>query len=272
VALPKNLSIGGMTKKITTKSLVKFNLIMAGLHAAQAVVVFLLSDPQRGVWTITANHLTLDPSSTPDKPVLASATHTIFDVHLAYLVVAFFLLSAAAHLFVATVYRRRYEINLKKGINKVRWVEYALSASTMMVGIALLSGIYDLGSLVMIFGLTAIMNLMGLAMEIYNQGRDKVSWLAFNIGSLAGILPWVVIGIYFWAGNKYGAGDIPTFVYYIYASIFLFFNCFAINMILQYKKVGKWRNYLYRERVYIILSLLAKSALAWQVFVGALRP
>jgi len=245
---------------------------MAGLHSLQALGVFVLSDPNRGIWGITANHLTLDPASTPDKPVLASATHHVFDINLAYLVVAFFLMSAVAHLFVATIYRRRYEANLKRGLNKVRWVEYALSASTMMVGIALLSGIYDLGSLTMIFGLTAIMNLMGLAMEVYNQGRDKPSWLAFNIGSLAGILPWVVIGIYFWAGETYGAGEIPTFVYYIYASIFLFFNCFAINMILQYKKLGKWGNYLYGERVYIILSLLAKSALAWQVFAGTLRP
>ena len=245
---------------------------MAGLHAIQALAVFMLSDPNRGIWSVTANHLTLDPSSTVDKPVLASATQNIFTVNLAYLVVAFFLLSALAHLYVATVYRRRYETNLKQGINKVRWVEYALSASTMMVAIALLSGIYDLGSLVMIFGLTAIMNLTGLAMEIYNQGREKTSWLAFHIGSLAGILPWVVIGIYFWAGNKYGAGDIPTFVYYIYASIFLFFNCFAINMILQYKKVGKWQDYLYGEKAYIVLSLLAKSALAWQVFAGTLRP
>lgn len=245
---------------------------MAGLHAVQALAVFVLSAPNRGVWSVTANHLTLGPDSTQNNPVLTSASQTIFDINLAYLVVAFFLLSAVAHLFVATVYRQRYEANLKQGINKVRWIEYALSASTMMVGIALLSGIYDLGSLVMVFGLTAIMNLMGLVMEVYNQGREKVSWLAYNIGALAGILPWVVIGIYFWAGENYGSGEIPTFVYYIYASIFLFFNCFAVNMILQYKKIGKWRDYLYGEKTYIVLSLLAKSALAWQVFAGTLRP
>jgi hypothetical protein len=261
-----------VAKKITSKGLRKFNLLMAGLHALQALAVWLLSDPNRGVWGVTANHLTLGTGSTAEKPVLASATHTIFDLNLAYLIVAFFLLSSVAHLLVATVYRTRYEANLKLGINKVRWVEYAFSASTMMVAIALLSGVYDLGSLVMIFGLTAIMNFMGLAMELYNQGREKVSWLAYNIGSLAGILPWVVIGIYFWAGNAYGSGEIPTFVYYIYGSIFLFFNCFAINMVLQYKKIGKWRDYLYGERAYIILSLLAKSALAWQVFAGTLRP
>jgi len=36
--------------------------------------------------------------------------------------------------------------------------------------------------------------------------------------------------------------------------------------------VGKWKDYLYGERMYIILSLVAKTALAWQVFVGTLRP
>jgi hypothetical protein len=58
----------------------------------------------------------------------------------------------------------------------------------------------------------------------------------------------------------------------IFGSIFVFFNVFAINMILQYKKVGRWRDYLFGERVYIILSLVAKSLLAWQVFFGTLRP
>ncbi|PIZ46567.1 hypothetical protein COY32_03065, partial [candidate division WWE3 bacterium CG_4_10_14_0_2_um_filter_41_14] len=66
--------------------------------------------------------------------------------------------------------------------------------------------------------------------------------------------------------------NIPTFVYWIYVSIFLFFNSFAVNMILQYKKIGKWSDYLYGEKAYIVLSLVAKSLLAWQVFAGTLRP
>lgn len=56
-----------------------------------------------------------------------------------------------------------------------------------------------------------------------------------------------------------------------YVSIFLFFNVFAVNMFLQYKKVGPWKDYLFGERVYVFLSLFAKSALAWQVFAGTLR-
>lgn len=157
-------------------------------------------------------------------------------------------------------------------MNKGRWFEYALSASVMMVAIAVLVGIYDLSSLLMIFSLVALMNLMGLVMEVHNQTTKSTNWLSFIIGCFAGIVPWVVVGIYFMAAASFGEGDIPTFVYWIYVSIFIFFNCFAINMYLQYKKVGPWSDYLFGEKVYIWLSLIAKSALAWQVFAGTLRP
>jgi uncharacterized BrkB/YihY/UPF0761 family membrane protein len=109
-------------------------------------------------------------------------------------------------------------------------------------------------------------------MEVQNQTTKKTNWLAFIVGCIAGIVPWVAIALSFWASATYGSGQIPTFVYWIYVSIFIFFNCFALNMFLQYKKWGPWKNYLFGERVYIILSLVAKSALAWQVFAGTLRP
>ena len=53
-------------------------------------------------------------------------------------------------------------------------------------------------------------------------------------------------------------------------SSFVFFNCFAVNMVLQYKKVGPWRDYLFGEKAYIILSLTAKALLAWQIFFPVL--
>jgi len=181
-------------------------------------------------------------------------------------------MSSLAHLFIATVYRAKYEADLAKGINKARWFEYALSASVMMLAISFLSGIYDLSSLVMIFTLDALMNLLGLAMEVHNSGKAKPNWLTYILGCIAGVVPWIVFGIYVYAASVYGGGNIPDFVYWIYVSIFLFFNSFAVNMVLQYKKIGKWSDYLYGERVYIILSLVAKSLLAWQVFGGTLRP
>jgi hypothetical protein len=115
------------------------------------------------------------------------------------------------------------------------------------------------------------MNLMGLVMEVHNQTTKKTNWLSYIIGCFAGIIPWVVVAYNMWFG-AYNGSSAPAFVYWIFVSIFVFFSCFAGNMILQYKKVGPWKDYLYGERMYIILSLVAKTLLAWQVFAGTLQP
>jgi hypothetical protein len=58
----------------------------------------------------------------------------------------------------------------------------------------------------------------------------------------------------------------------IIISLFFFFNTFAVNQALQYHRVGGWKDYLRGERMYITLSLVAKTVLAYQVFAGAIIP
>jgi len=58
------------------------------------------------------------------------------------------------------------------------------------------------------------------------------------VGGIAGILPWIAIGIYFFGSVSTGSGTVPTFVYFIPPILFIFFFSFALNMFLQYKKVG----------------------------------
>jgi hypothetical protein len=254
-----------MVKKITNTKLKKLNLIAAGLHFAQGVAVLFIS--KSFDLPITGSYLKFNKTTQHLYPT----TRTLFHLQLSWLIVGFFFLSAFFHILIATIYNKRYNRNLKLGINKARWMEYSISASVMMVAIGLIVGIYDASSLVMIFALVSIMNLLGLVMEVHNQTTEKTNWLSYFIGCWAGIVPWLVVAFYLALGAHLGS-KAPTFVYWIFVSIFLFFSCFAINMVLQYKKIGHWKNYLYGERVYIILSLVAKSLLAWQVFAGTLRP
>lgn len=252
------------------RTLLTLNKVALVLHLLQGILMVWLVKAV-GVdasYDVTVNYLSFNQATESLQP----ASTVLFSVNFAWLVASFMFMSAIAHLSIVTWYKKRYVADLAKGINKARWIEYSISASTMMVAIALLSGMQDLASLVMMFTLVAGMNLMGLVMEVVNQGKAKPSWLSFVIGCILGIAPWVAFGIYVWAANAYSVNGVPGFVYGIYASIFIFFNCFAINMYLQYKKVGKWADYLYGEKVYIILSLLAKSALAWQVYGGVFQP
>lgn len=254
-----------MSTKITTKNLRLFNLIMGFFHLSQGIAVLALS--KAFTLPISGSYLAFNQSSQTLEPT----TKLLFNLSLPALIAIFFFLSATAHFIIATVYSKKYNSDLGKGINKARWIEYSISASIMMVAVSLLVGIYDLSSLVMVFFLAGIMNLMGLMMEVHNQTTKKTNWLSYWIGCLSGLIPWLVIAFYMWLGATNGS-KAPDFVYWIFVSIFVFFNCFAINMVLQYKKIGPWKDYIYGERVYIILSLVAKSLLAWQVFAGTLRP
>lgn len=249
------------------KKLVKFNLIMSAVHAVQGVLILAISSDFS--LPVTSNYLVFNESTES----LEQATKTLFDMPFAPLIAGFFFLSAGFHLYVATVKKKQYQDELKQGINRFRWYEYSISASIMMVAISMLAGVYELSLLLSVFFFTAIMNLLGLVMEVHNQTTKKTNWLSYILGCVAGIIPWVIVGIYFWGtASESGASAIPTFVYWIYVSIFVFFNAFAVNMVLQYKKIGKWKDYLYGEKSYIVLSLVAKTLLAWQVFGGTLQP
>jgi len=164
-----------------------------------------------------------------------------------------------------------YIKNLKKGMNPARWIEYSLSSSLMIVLIAMLVGVYDFSALILLFSVNAMMILCGWIMEVHNQTTKKTNWISYVFGCFAGIVPWVIVTLYL-TGSVEGDFGPPSFVYWIFFSIFIFFNTFTINMFLQYKKIGKWKDYIYGEKIYILLSLLAKSALAWQIFAGTLRP
>lgn len=249
----------------------RWNASLAALHAVQGAVILALSfakDPPASA-PVVSSYLAFDTATRS----LISAQRTLFDLPIGPAVALFFFLSAIAHVVVAFPARRWYEANLARGTNPARWVEYALSSSVMIVVIAELSGVQEVGTLIAIFGVNAAMNLFGWSMELANEGRAKVQWQHYVFGCVAGIVPWLVVLVALWtAATEPGAAAIPGFVIAIFVSLFISFNVFAFNMVAQYRRAGRWADYLFGERVYMFLSLFAKTILAWQVFFGTLRP
>jgi len=259
------------TRQISFSYLKKFNLSMGILHFLQGVAMLIIAltvDQVKAFKTpVWSYFLEFDT----DIMRLVTRPEQIGEVPFGMFVSFFLLLSALAHFIIVMPKTNQiYNRDLKKGINIFRWYEYSLSSSLMIILIAMLFGVYDIGALIAIFLLNASMNWFGLLMEKLNQYTDKTIWSPFVFGTLAGIGPWVII-IMHALGNA-DPGEVPWFVYAIIGSYFIFFNLFPINMILQYKKVGRWADYLYGERGYIILSLVAKSVLAWLVFFGVMQP
>jgi hypothetical protein len=243
-----------------------FNLVMGLLHAVSGTAMVVLGND----FALDASTLNLNgPPGTPlSQGTLASA----FSVPLAPASAAFLYLSALFHLLIASPpFFARYERELTNERNRFRWVEYAFSSTLMIVLIALVTGLTDLAAVIGIAGANVAMILFGWIMEMVNRPGERVWWTPFWFGCIAGATPWVALVAYLAVNlSQEGAEGPPGFVYGILVSIFVLFNVFALNQWLQYRQVGRWRDYLFGEVVYIVLSLTAKTALAWQIFANTL--
>jgi len=236
-----------------------WNIVVGLILAIQAVMIAVLTNDFS--LPVIGTFMEGPPGTTPGM-------QDLFSIPTGWGVFAFLAISAGALLIIASppVFPW-YKRNLLQNRNYGRWIEYFFSSSIMIVLISQICGISDIAALLAIAGINACMILFGLLMEKYEE-PGKANWLSFWFGCFAGIIPWIAIVIYVWAPGIDASP--PGFVYGIIASLFVFFNCFAVNMVLQYKKVGPWRDYLFGEKVYIILSLTAKALLAWQVFSAVL--
>ena len=162
----------------------RFNLIMGLLHLIQGVAMIVLSNAAtRPIYTSFLRFDVENFTLVPDPKVW-------INLRFGPAVAVFLLLSAVAHFYLSTIGFKRYKLNLEKGRNPIRFYEYALSSSVMIVVTALLVGIYDLGALIALFGVNAAMNLFGISMENHNQHTEKTNWSSFIYGCIAGIIPW----------------------------------------------------------------------------------
>lgn len=236
----------------------RWNLGLTFLHFVQAALMLLL----------TSDFVIAVTSAFPEGPpgTAVPAPSALFDVRIGWAVALFLGLAGLDHLLTSTVCRATYERDLRHGINRFRWVEYSVSATIMVVIISFYFGITSINALIAIAGANVAMIFFGWLQERMNPpGRTSTTMLPFWFGTIAGIAPWVAIGV-----NVVGSATIPAGVYAIFIVQFCFFFSFGLNQWLQYRQVGRWGNYAHGEKTYLVLSLGAKSLLAWQIFAVSL--
>lgn len=242
------------------RNLRKWNLAMGIIDVIQGAIMLILTNS----YTVPIYTNFLKAGSLPP----ADNFVVVYNLPMGPAIAAFLFISAAAHLSVSTFGYRWYVSKISTGINPARWYEYAISSSLMIVIIACLSGYSELGGLLLLVAANAAMNLFGLMMELHNQTTSKTDWTAFIFGSLVGAVPWVVVIMYFLGAVGAPSNGVPGFVYAAIAMLLIFWVTFPINMILQYRRKGRWADYLFGEKVYVLLSLFSKSTLAWIIFFG----
>ena len=235
-----------------------WNLGLTALHLLQAIAVVVLA----GGFAITVTSSL--PQGPPGSPAPAPAA--LFDVPIGWAVAVFLALAALDHLLTATAARGTYERDLRRGINRFRWIEYSVSATLMVILIGFYSGITGINAVIAVAGANVAMILFGWVQELMNPpGRTATTMLPFWFGTIVGLAPWISIGF-----NIAASETVPGFVYGIVVVQCLLFFSFGLNQWLQYRAIGRWTDYAYGEKTYLVLSLVAKSLLAWQIFGGSL--
>src|SRR3954447_3059450 len=180
---------GTSLEPIEDRSLRRGNALLAALHVTQAAVILALSTDFS--LPVTGAFMEGPPGSGLPKQDL------LFNLRIGPLVGAFLLLAALDHALVALPpFRARYERFLAGGVNPFRWLEYSLSASLMVVLIAMLTGIADYVALLALFALDASMIFLGWLMELLNPpDRARTRWLSFVLGCVVGAVACVAIAV-----------------------------------------------------------------------------
>lgn len=258
--------------KSQLKNLGQLNQLAAALLAFQAIIILILAKADVGTRSIATSFLTSDPQTTNASggAVLAPAVHHLFDLNLAYLVAAFLLVAAVIRLAVATHYRRDYEKDLKKGCGRARWTEFGVVGGLIMVTLAAVTGVSDLSLVILIFGLVCIGAFLNYQREVHNHDSKTNAWFNMWGGIKTSLAPMLVVAIYLWGAYAYGQG-LPAYIYWLDGSLLVLFVAWAWLFDQSVKKRGRWADYLKVEQAYIVLTLVATAALAWQIYAGTLR-
>jgi hypothetical protein len=230
---------------------------------------------------------------------------TTSSVDIFWMTVAFTSITAIAHAFYSANVSNVYIAAVDSGKNPYRWVEYGGSASTMLVILAIISGVRNRSMFVVLFVMTFAQMLQGYMVEaaVANNGSvaDKlipllagwalsVSWYVIysrwysELGNSDKIFEYCIENDEDYVQNLKGengeddkTGKPPGFIKQLINVVFILFSSFGIvNLVYVIHSFigdapGSYRKY---ELAFIILSFVAKATLIiWcmsSVFYGDL--
>lgn len=257
-------------KKADLTSFNKLHIVFVGLYFLQAILIIALSKEKS--LPITTNYLAYDPLLSSGGQVVHSVgTSRLFDINLVWLLAGMLVLSAIGHVVFATVYKKQYQADLKKGSSLTRWVAYGVICSFVMVVVAFLSGVFDVSSLLLMISVGLFATAFGIVNDLWARGSKTMAWFASVNAIKAMIIPWLVILIYVWGTFIFGGNSINAFVYWIYLTVIVAQGLFIVLLNKHYKKQGKWANAVTTEQAFFVILFVLQTLVALQVFFGSLR-
>ena len=179
----------------------------------------------------------------------------------------FFFLSSLFHALNATLLRRYYLAELAACRTPTRWIEYSLSAPTMIVLVAYTLGVRDRLQLLSVAALVATTMPFGYWTETIARPSGPDAWtrslgarvFPWVLGHVPQLAAWAVIVAQFYSAGYDAADTVPWFVHLIlWGELVLFFSFGAAALLSQ---LGPPRLFYRGELLFQALSLGSKGLL-----------
>jgi hypothetical protein len=190
---------------------------------------------------------------------------------LVQLLIVFTFVTGLFHVIYAT--HGNYDRDVNKGLNTARWVEYSITASVMILVVAVSSGVYSLDSQILIVTAIFCCMLCGLLSQYAREHRDrldgdgrKMEFLATGVGWVLFLVAYGIIVRRFFQV----AGEAPDFVKYIIVAMGILYGSFGIIHLVQTSLSDTTDKTMNRriEGAYIIDSFVSKVLLVILLFTG----
>lgn len=252
-------------------SLKNWNLALGLLLVLQGIAIAVVANSYS--LPIVSQFFTNDTlaSQAAGQTVLAPAAHRLFDLSIAYGLAFVAIVAGLLSLGLATIWRKKYETDLKNGINRLRWLTTLAVTGLVLVAISLISGVTDIALLIAIFAFAEITALFSILLESHAELGKKHPKVVNKLVLVSSITPWLVIGLYLLGASLFGTGALHAYIYWLDASIFILVALMAGIMYKHGRKEGNWADNVYTEKAYIMINFVIVSALLWQVYFGALK-
>lgn len=186
-------------------------------------------------------------------------------------IVAFFGLTSMFHVYYATdgFGSGVYSAGIQTGRQRVRWLEYGITATLMLAAIALMSGAASYPLFLLLLVANVVVMAQGDVVEAaMASGGSTLPGTLTGWALMAAIITAVVATfVHKLEDAREHEDDIPQFVNYVLVVTFLFFTSFGVLQLVQARQGGSYITY---EKLYILLSFVSKATLGIWTAVGLL--
>lgn len=255
----------------------RINISAAVLHLGMAVLsivwwIVLMDSTNKS--TIQTDLVGIEPEIVQGVTVKLNIVQYVahHDLMLITLLVVFFCVTGCFHIMYAAK-NDFYEGMIAREQQWLRWVEYAISASIMILIIGFSMGCKILSEMICMTVLTILIMACGFLVEYTlanRQSSDKsipilvtcMAWLMF-------LSVWYILGQAFFSAVLRDSAEVPGFVYLIFIVMLVLYSLFGF--VQAFYVGGKFKTYRQMEITYISLSFVSKASLGFLLLGGLIN-